>query len=81
MLLPKRHRNLLNTTYKVGLKSDRMAIYAESSESIEHKNSADIISDPAVLEVYKCQKWYSYHFNGRKTKHRRLYKNSHGYRK
>lgn len=39
----------LNTTYKVGLKSDRMAIYAESSESIEHKNSADIISDPAVF--------------------------------
>lgn len=26
-----------------------MAIYAESSESIEHKNSADIISDPAVF--------------------------------
>lgn len=39
----------LNTTYKVGLKSDRMAIYTESSESIEHKNSADIISDPAVF--------------------------------
>lgn len=26
-----------------------MAIYAESSESIEHKNSADIISDSAVF--------------------------------
>ncbi|HFW6689818.1 TPA: biotin-dependent carboxyltransferase family protein [Campylobacter jejuni] len=39
----------LNTSYKVGLKSDRMAIYAESSESIVHKNSADIISDPAVF--------------------------------
>ncbi|EOJ1194002.1 allophanate hydrolase, partial [Campylobacter jejuni] len=39
----------LNTSYKVGSKSDRMAIYAESSKSIEHKNSADIISDPAVF--------------------------------
>ncbi len=33
----------------MGLKSDRMAIYTESSKSIEHKNSADIISDPAVF--------------------------------
>lgn len=39
----------LNTSYKVGLKNDRMAIYAESSKNIEHKNSADIISDPAVF--------------------------------
>lgn len=46
----------LNTSYKVGSKSDRMAIYAESSESIEHKNSADIISDLQFLETYKCQK-------------------------
>lgn len=39
----------LSTTYKVGLKSDRMAIYAESNATIEHKNSADIISDPIVF--------------------------------
>lgn len=39
----------LNTTYKVGLKSDRMAIYAESEAIIEHKNGADIISDPIVF--------------------------------
>ncbi|EAL1764511.1 biotin-dependent carboxyltransferase family protein [Campylobacter jejuni] len=39
----------LNTSYKVGLKSDRMVIYTESSKSIEHKNSTDIISDPAVF--------------------------------
>lgn len=39
----------LNTTYKVGLKSDRMAIYAESNAIIEHKNGADIISDPIVF--------------------------------
>lgn len=39
----------LNTPYKVGLKSDRMAIYAESNAIIEHKNSADIISDPIVF--------------------------------
>lgn len=46
----------LNTSYKVGLKSDRMVIYTESSKSIEHKNSTDIISDPAVLEAYRYQK-------------------------
>lgn len=39
----------LSTTYKVGLKSDRMAIYAESNATIEHKHSADIISDPIVF--------------------------------
>ena len=39
----------LNTSYKIGLKSDRMAIYAEANESIEHKSSADIISEPAVF--------------------------------
>ncbi|TEY03989.1 biotin-dependent carboxyltransferase family protein [Campylobacter sp. US33a] len=39
----------LNTTYKIGLKSDRMAIYAEADTIIEHINSADIISDPAVF--------------------------------
>lgn len=39
----------LSTTYKVGLKSDRMAICAESNATIEHKNSADIISDPIVF--------------------------------
>ncbi|EAJ2033556.1 allophanate hydrolase, partial [Campylobacter coli] len=39
----------LNTSYKIGLKSDRMAIYAEAKTTIEHKNSADIISDPAVF--------------------------------
>ncbi len=39
----------LNTSYKIGLKSDRMAIYAEAQAMIEHKNSADIISDPAVF--------------------------------
>lgn len=39
----------LHTTYKIGLKSDRMAIYAEADTIIEHINSADIISDPAVF--------------------------------
>lgn len=39
----------LNTVYKVGNKSDRMAIYAESTQAIEHKDKADIISDPAVF--------------------------------
>lgn len=39
----------LNTIYKVGSKSDRMAIYAESDAIIEHKGSADIISDPVVF--------------------------------
>lgn len=39
----------LNSSYKIGSKSDRMAIYAESDERIEHKNSADIISDPVVF--------------------------------
>lgn len=35
--------------YKVGNKSDRMAIHAESTQAIEHKDKADIISDPAVF--------------------------------
>lgn len=39
----------LHTTYKIGSKSDRMAIYAEANTLIEHTNSADIISDPAVF--------------------------------
>ncbi|MFQ6342555.1 biotin-dependent carboxyltransferase family protein [Campylobacter sp. VTCC 70190] len=39
----------LNTPYKIGSKSDRMAIYAEADTLIEHKDSADIISDPAVF--------------------------------
>lgn len=39
----------LNTSYTVGSKSDRMAVYAESDEIIEHKQGADIISDPVVF--------------------------------
>lgn len=39
----------LNTSYKIGSKSDRMAIYAEANESIEHKSLADIISEPVVF--------------------------------
>ncbi|WP_297192900.1 biotin-dependent carboxyltransferase family protein [uncultured Campylobacter sp.] len=39
----------LNTVYKVGNKSDRMAIHTEADEKIEHKDKADIISDPAVF--------------------------------
>lgn len=38
----------LHSVYKIGSKSDRMAIYAETKEAIEHKNSADIISEPTV---------------------------------
>ncbi len=72
----------LNTSYKVGSKSDRMAIYAESSKSIEHKKlSRYHLRSCSFWKHTSAKKWYSYHFNGRKTKHRRLYKNRHGYRK
>ena len=38
-----------NTRYKISSKSDRMAIHTEADEKIEHKDKADIISDPAVF--------------------------------
>lgn len=56
LLFKKDIDTFLSTTHKVGLKSDRMAIYAESSKSIEHKNSADIISDPAIFEKIQVPK-------------------------
>ncbi|TQR33796.1 allophanate hydrolase [Campylobacter sp. MIT 99-7217] len=42
-------QSFLNTLYTVGSKSDRMGIYCESDERIEHKDSADIISQPVVF--------------------------------